>query len=113
MINELIFDIYIIIFYTVGVINLSLVSIKRRDLIKYVPAYIVHAIGYIFYTLNRIDYTFRLVANICFLLTAIFAFFAFYYEYHLTFSKNYKNSLKSGVRLMGFSIARQTLTTIP
>ncbi len=106
MINELIFDIYISIFYTVGVINLSIVSIKRRDLIKYLPAYIIHAIGYIFYTLHHIDYNFRLVANICFLITAFLAFIAFYYEYNLTFSKSNKPQpkLSLGLILLNLSL---------
>ena len=100
MIIEQIFDVYISIFYTIGVINLLIVCIRRRDLIKYLPAYITNAIGYIFYTLHYIEYTFRLVANICFLITAFFAFISFYFEYHLTFSKNNKSQPKLGLGLI-------------
>ena len=90
MINELILDIYICIFFSLGVINLSIVCFWRKDLIKYLPAYISNAIGYIFYTLHIFDYSFRVIGNICYLLTAIFAFLSYYYEYHKTFLKKKK-----------------------
>ncbi len=104
MIDELIFDVYISIFYSIGAINLTLVTIKRKDLLKYLPAYILHAVGYIFYTLHHIDYTYRLIANIFFLFTAVFAFIAIYIEYRLTFTKIKTNQPNSGFNLIFVSL---------
>ncbi|MHA2182701.1 MAG: hypothetical protein ACXAAH_14875, partial [Promethearchaeota archaeon] len=63
MLEESILNLQITIFLMLGTLIFIFVSIKRKDLIPYLPAYIFVPLGYLFVYLQIYNDSFRLVGN--------------------------------------------------
>ena len=88
MLDESILNLQITILMMLGTLIFIFVSFKRRDLIIYLPTYIILPIGYFFIYLQIFNYIYRLLGNLIFLIGVLFFIFAVYYEYFKTIKNN-------------------------
>ncbi|KKL04894.1 hypothetical protein LCGC14_2611500, partial [marine sediment metagenome] len=88
MLDESILNLQIKILMMLGTLIFIFVSFKRRDLIIYLPTYIILPIGYFFIYLQIFNYIYRLLGNLIFLIGVLFFIFAVYYEYFKTIKNN-------------------------
>jgi PAS domain S-box-containing protein len=58
-----------------------IINVKRKDLIIYLPAYLLSPLGYFFIYIQIFEYSFRLIGNLLFLVATSALIFAVYYEY--------------------------------
>ena len=91
MLDEAILDFQISIITIIGTIIFVIVCRKRRDLLKYLPAYICLSIGSIFIYLQIVDYSLRLIGNIFYFIASLLFLVGLYYEYYKIFIKKRKN----------------------
>jgi len=106
LLNEAILNLQITILLTLGTIIFICVSFKRRDLIPYLPTYILTPIGYFLIYLQVFNYTYRLLGNIIFLIAVLLFIFAVYYEYFKAIKKNHNttaNNPKNGKAILSLS----------
>ncbi len=88
MLDESILNLQITILLMLGTCIFIIVSFKRKDLILYLPTYILTPIGYFFIYLQIFNYNYRLLGNLIFLIGVLLFIFAVYYEYFKTIKKN-------------------------
>jgi PAS domain S-box-containing protein len=74
----------------VGTVIFIFVAVKRKDLIIYLPAYVIAPLGYFFIYLQTFGYSFRLIGNLLFLIATLALISAIYYEYFKVIRKNRK-----------------------
>ena len=106
MIDESILNLQITILMMLGTFIFIFVSVKRKDLIIYLPTYILAPIGYFFIYLQIFNYTYRLLGNIVFLIAVLLFIFAVYYEYFKAIKKNHNtttNNPKNGKAILSLS----------
>ena len=77
---------------TLGTIIFILVSFRRRDLIAYLPPYLILPIGYLFIYLQIYDTTYRLLGNLLFLIGVLAFIIAIYYDYFKTIKKIHRTT---------------------
>lgn len=87
MLDESLLNLQITLLLTLGTIIFIFVCFKRRDLIVYLPSYLILPIGYLFIYLQIHDSAFRLIGNLLFLIGVLAFIFAIYYEYFKTIKK--------------------------
>ncbi|MCK4284988.1 MAG: hypothetical protein KAX18_02245 [Candidatus Lokiarchaeota archaeon] len=87
MLDESFLNLQITLLLTLGTIIFIFVCFKRRDLIVYLPSYLILPIGYLFIYLQIHDSAFRLIGNLLFLIGVLAFIFAIYYEYFKTIKK--------------------------
>ncbi|MFW9894245.1 MAG: ATP-binding protein [Candidatus Thorarchaeota archaeon] len=111
MIDESILNLQITILLMLGTLIFIFVSFKRKDLIIYLPTYLIIPIGYLFIYLQIFEYSFRLLGNSLFLIGILFFIFAVYFEYFkIIKSKNY--SIKSNPRRNNILLILSPITSL-
>jgi PAS domain S-box-containing protein len=106
LLDESILNLQITILLTIGTLIFIIVSFKRRDLIAYLPSYLIVPVGYTFIYLQIFNDSFRLLGNFFFLIGILAFLLAIYYDYFKTFKKFGKNSKinpKNGKKLFQMS----------
>ena len=96
MLEESFLNLQITIILTLGTLIFIFVSFKRRDLIAYLPAYILIPPGYLFVYLQIYSSSFRLLGNFLFLIGVLAFISAIYYEYFKTVKKVHGTTPKNG-----------------
>ncbi|MFX0036075.1 MAG: PAS domain S-box protein [Candidatus Hermodarchaeota archaeon] len=91
MLDESILNFQITIFLVVGTIIFMFVNFKRRDLIIYLPTYILIPIGYLFIYLQIYNYSYRLLGNAIFLIGNLTLLIAIFFEYFKVVNKKKNN----------------------
>ncbi|KKK45111.1 MAG: Signal transduction histidine kinase [Candidatus Lokiarchaeum sp. GC14_75] len=92
MLDESFLNLQITFLLTLGTIIFILVSFRRRDLIAYLPPYLILPIGYLFIYLQIYDTTYRLLGNLLFLIGALAFIIAIYYDYFKTVKKIHRTT---------------------
>lgn len=92
MLNEKEIIILILSFNTVlllvGGIIFAIACLYQRELLIWMPVFITLTIGYFFFLYQLIDITYQLIANMLFVVAAIFTFTAAFIEYYQLFIKS-------------------------
>ncbi|MHA1931568.1 MAG: PAS domain S-box protein [Promethearchaeota archaeon] len=89
MLEESFLNLQITILLIIGTLIFIFVSFKRRDLLAYLPSYLIIPFGYLFIYLQIYDVTFRLLGNFLFLIGILTYISAIYYEYYKTIKKRH------------------------
>ncbi|MFX1344057.1 MAG: PAS domain S-box protein [Promethearchaeota archaeon] len=94
----------------IGTLIFITVCFKRKDLIKYLPTYIMVPFGYIFIYLQIFYYIFRLIGNVIFLIGIFALLISIFYEYFNIVYK--KRNVKSRNLLLNVSLTGILLVSI-
>ncbi len=79
----------------IGGIIFSFACLRQRNLLPWMPIFVILAIGNFFFTIQNVDYFYQLIAYSLFGVAAIFTFNAAFMEYYKLFiKKNNENSHK-------------------
>ena len=92
MLEESFLNLQITILLTLGTLVFIFVSFKRRDLIPYLPTYILTPIGYLFIYLQIFNYFYRFLGNLIFLIGILLFISAVFYEYFKVIKKNHNTT---------------------
>ena len=95
MLDESFLNLQITLLLMLGSLIFIFVSFKRRDLIAYLPTYIIIPPGYLFVYLQIYNASFRLLGNFLFLIGVLVFISAIYYEYFKTIKKIQRTSSKN------------------
>ncbi len=109
MLDETILDFQISILIIIGTVVFIITSRKRRELLIFLPAYIGLSIGTVFIFLQIIDYGFRIIGNIIFLIATLLFIAGVYYEYYQVFinkgkQTRFKDQIKYTILLLSFTL---------
>jgi len=97
----------------IGGIIFGFACLRQRELIPWLPIFIILAIGNFFFTYQFVDYVYQLIAYSLFGVAAIFTFNAAFMEYYKLFIKNYNqksqtvNSISAIIVIMPIIIGFQ------
>ncbi len=110
MLDESILNLQITLFLVVGTFIFIGVCLKRKDLIRYLPTYILAPIGYLFIYLQIIDIFYRLLGNAIFLIANLTLLITIYHEYYKAIYKD-KNSRNNKI-ILTFSMTTFLIISI-
>ncbi len=101
-----------------GSIIFFIACLRNRTLFRWLPIYVSFTLGNIFYIFQFVDFTIQLIANLIFIITVLFIFFAAFKDYYKFYIKptdkksQIANSLTAAVVVSPFIIALQVFLVI-
>ena len=111
MLDEAILNLQITILLMLGTIIFIGVSFKRKDLILYLPTYILTPIGYLFIYLQIINSIYRLLGNLIFLIGVLLFIIAVYYEYFKA-TKKIRNTTTNNPKIGKVILSLNPITSL-
>lgn len=112
MLTEIEIMFLILIFNTVlllvGGIIFAIACWYQRELLIWMPIFIILTIGYSFFTYQFIDSTYQLIANILFVIASVFTFIGAFSEYYKVFIKP-ANQKSEELKYLGIMVALSPL----